>query len=326
MLLTAGLGTRLRPLTRLRAKPSLPVAGLPLAGRILQWLATSGVSNAVLNLHHRPESITAAIGDGTQYGLAVRYSWEPQILGSAGGPARALPILDAPRFYLVNGDTLTDVDLAAMAAAHVESDALVTMALIPNPDPAHYGGVSVDHAGGVTGFTAKGPGNPGLHFIGVQVVNADVFAELDPNLKADTVGRLYNDIIARHPGRVRAFVSRASFRDIGTAADYLATCVALGRSEGRSDVIIEDGASVDRHASLAQSVIWPETQIAGDVTLEECVVAGGAVVPPGSRFRRSILRPLADPEEREPFESQVGELLVSPLDARRSTPSSRMAI
>lgn len=325
MLLTAGLGTRLHPLTRLRAKPSLPVAGHALAGRILRWLAASGISNAVLNLHHRPESITAAIGDGGRYGVHVRYSWEPQILGSAGGPARALAILGAPRFYLVNGDTLTDVDLAAMAAAHVQSGALVTMALIPNPDPVHYGGVAIDEAGSVTGFTAKGPGNPGLHFIGVQVVDAQVFAGLDPKVKCDTVGSLYNEVIARHPGRVRAFVSRAAFRDIGTAADYLATCVDLGRREGRGDVVVEDGAIVDSRASLAQSVIWPWAQVAREVTLDSCVVAGGAVVPPGSRFRRSVLRPLVDPDERDPFERQVGALLVSSVDVRRATPTSRTA-
>ncbi|MEW5984820.1 MAG: sugar phosphate nucleotidyltransferase [Acidobacteriota bacterium] len=318
MLLTAGLGTRLRPLTRLCAKPALPVAGEPLAGRILRWLAGTGVRDAVLNLHHRPETITAAVGDGTRYGLRVRYSWEPEILGSAGGPARALPILNAERFLLVNGDTLSNVDLGAMAAVHAASGARVTMAVIPNPDPAHYGGVLVDAGACVTGFAARGPGNRGLHFIGIQIVEADVFAGLDPAARSDTVGGVYDDLISRHPGDVRAFVSQASFRDIGTAAHYLTTCLDAGRAAGCGDLIVEDGASVDSRAALSQCVIWPGSLVPGDVTLDACIVAGGAAVPAGSRFSRCVLRPAAGADEREPFERQIGTLLVSPLDVLKA--------
>lgn len=320
MLLTAGLGTRLRPLTRLCAKPALPVAGQPLAGRILSWLAGSGIREAVLNLHHHPESITAAIGDGTQYGLRVRYSWEPRVLGSAGGPARALAIVGARRFYLVNGDTLTDLHLAAMAAAHASSGALITMALIPNPDPAHYGGVSVDADGAITGFTARGPQNAGLHFIGVQAVESEVFATLDTASPRQSIGGVYDDLIARQPGSVRAFVSNASFRDIGTAADYLASCLDLGRTDAHDEVFVEDGARVDPGASLSRCVVWPGSRVSSDATLDECLVVGGADVPPGSRFSRSVVRSVVDPADRDPFERRIGALLVSPLDVSRPRP------
>ena len=89
--------------------------------------------------------------------MRVRYSWEPRVLGSAGGPARALPMLDADQFFLVNGDTLTDLDLTSLAALHRSSGAAVTLAVVPNPDPLHYGGVDVDGDGRVTGFSAPGP-------------------------------------------------------------------------------------------------------------------------------------------------------------------------
>ncbi len=194
MLLTAGLGRRLAPLSDLKAKPALPVAGVPLAGRILRWLAGGGVTDAVLNLHHLPASVTEAIGDGSAFGVRVRYSWEPRILGSAGGPARALPLLDAEQFFLVNGDTLTDLDLAALAARHSESGASVTLAVVRNPDPLHYGGVVLDDEGRVTGFSAPGPANRGWHFIGVQAVNGSVFAGLNPDEPASNgVGDLRRD-------------------------------------------------------------------------------------------------------------------------------------
>src|SRR5690348_13706455 len=142
LVLTAGLGTRLQPLTRARAKAAAPVDGDPLARRTIRWLVSHGIRDLVLNLHHRPESITEAIGDGSDLGARVRYSWESPVLGSAGGPRHALPLLldrsGDGSFVLVNGDTLASVDLDAMAAQHRASGALVTMGLIRNPRPDKY--------------------------------------------------------------------------------------------------------------------------------------------------------------------------------------------
>src|SRR4029079_2711792 len=124
LVLTAGLGTRLRPLTEVRAKPAMPVAGIPMIRRIVAWLAAQGVTDCVANLHHLPETVAAAIGDGMDLGVRVRYSWEqPAVLGSAGGPRLALPIIGADTFLIVNGDTLTDFDLRAMVDAHERSEA-----------------------------------------------------------------------------------------------------------------------------------------------------------------------------------------------------------
>ena len=111
LVLTAGLGTRLRPLTLVRAKPAVPIAGEPLVRRIITWLRSAGVSDLVLNLHHLPETIASVVGDGSDLRVRVRYSWEqPAVLGTAGGPRRALPLLSGGTFLIVNGDTLTDVD------------------------------------------------------------------------------------------------------------------------------------------------------------------------------------------------------------------------
>jgi len=86
LVLSAGMGTRLRPLSWLRAKPALPVAGAPLIVHILRWLASHGIREAIVNLHHRSETIAAAVGDGAAFDLRVRYSWEQPLLGSGGGP------------------------------------------------------------------------------------------------------------------------------------------------------------------------------------------------------------------------------------------------
>src|SRR5918997_5280990 len=149
LVLTAGLATRLRPLSDVRAKAALPVAGEPIISRILRWLHDAGVRRVVLNLHHRPETITRIVGDGADWNLDVRYSWEVPVLGSAGGPRRELPLLDADRFLIVNGDTLTDCDLRAVAEQHVDTAALVTLALVQKAVDRY---ALVDAAGIVYGF------------------------------------------------------------------------------------------------------------------------------------------------------------------------------
>jgi NDP-sugar pyrophosphorylase family protein len=152
--LTAGLGTRLRPLTDVRAKPAIPVAGEPMIRRIITWLAARGVTDLVLNLHHLPHTLTAVVGDARDLGVRVRYSWEqPTILGSAGGPRHAAAIVEADPFLIVNGDTLTDIDVEALVGAHARSAALVTLALVPNREFERYGGVKLDANGDVRART-----------------------------------------------------------------------------------------------------------------------------------------------------------------------------
>jgi len=143
LVLAAGHGTRLRPLSEFRAKAALPVAGTALIVRVLERLREASVTRVVINLHHRSETITGIVGDGAGLGLDVRYSWEGEPLGSAGGPARALPLLAADRFFVVNADTLAEVDFTALAAAHVHAGAAATLAVVP-ADLSRYNALTAD--------------------------------------------------------------------------------------------------------------------------------------------------------------------------------------
>jgi NDP-sugar pyrophosphorylase family protein len=295
LVLTAGLATRLQPLSSVRAKAALPVAGEALVSRILRWLHAAGVRRAVLNLHHRAESITRLVGDGSRFGMSVRYSWEPQILGSAGGPARAIPLLESDRFLIVNGDTLTDVDLGALAAQHVDTNALVTMAVV-DADP-RYNAIVANDAGIVTGFSRREPGtqpNPALgtlrtiatggtfHFIGIQAVNTSVFAGVDPNAKSETVHGIYPPLIARRSGDVRIFPTTKEFFDIGSPRDYLRTALTFAEREhrpadrGRDSVVAAD-------ARVTDTVVWDRVSIGPGAHLSRCVVADDVTVPAGAR-------------------------------------------
>jgi mannose-1-phosphate guanylyltransferase len=283
LVLTAGLATRLQPLSSVRAKAALPVAGQPLIARILRWLRTAGVRRVVLNLHHRPDSITAIVGDGSPFDLSVRYSWETEVLGSAGGPARAIPLLESDRFLIVNGDTLTDVDLPALAAQHVDTNALVTMAVVDG-DP-RYNGVIADAAGIVRGF-GKQPG--AFHFIGVQMVNASVFAGVSADVKSESVHGIYPALIAGRPGAVRMFHTAQEFHDIGSPQDYLRTALAFAAREGRvpdrgRDTVVAAGAR------LSNTILWDRVVVGAGAQLTNCVVADDVRVPDGAVYANSSL-------------------------------------
>ena len=219
----------------------------------------------------------------------MRYSWEQPVLGSGGGPRRALPLLvdvpaDDESFLMVNGDTLTSLSLTSFAAAHRDSGALVTMALIENPRPDVYGGVRVE-AGWVRGFTRAGSGEPSYHFIGVQAAQARAFLELEDGVPAESVMGLYPRLIARTPGRSS---DTSSMRRSATSARRPITCRPRcgslpPRATGWSAV--EAFPSI-RRRQLEETAVWDDVTIGKNCTLEECIVCDGVQVPAGSSYRR----------------------------------------
>jgi NDP-sugar pyrophosphorylase family protein len=365
LVLTAGLGTRLRPLTYVRAKAAVPINGETLARRAVKWLATNGLTDVVLNLHHHPDSITASVGDGSDLGARVRYSWEQPLLGSAGGPRHALPLLIDPAesfeppgspnresgvasfvsratapespadgadrlgrgrpaaridhiasgggrtFVIVNGDTLTDVDLAAMSRRHVASGALVTMALIPNPQPEKYGGVLIGDSERVTGFTRAGATRENYHFIGVQFADARVFAALPDGVPAESVNVLYPRLMADEPGCIAAFVSKASFQDIGTPGDYLRTSIALAQEEG-DRLAAGRNLQVAVSATVRGTAVWDDVVIGAHATLIDCIVGDGVRIPAHARYERCAIVP-AGMRIPGPREHLADGLLISPF-------------
>lgn len=295
LVLTAGLATRLRPLSTVRAKAALPVAGEALVCRILRRLRAAGLTRVVLNLHHQAASITGEVGDGSAFGLQVRYSWEPQVLGSAGGPARALPLLESDRFLIVNGDTLVDVDLDRLAATHVASGALVTMVVVDG-DP-RYNGVITDSEGRVQAF---GRAAGAFHFVGVQAVNAAAFAGVAADALSETVAGLYPGLIQRVPGSIRVFRVEGPFFDIGTPRDYLETAIRLAGREGKP-LDIGRGSVVAPTARLDHTLVWNDALIGDGATLTHCVVTDGVRVPAGSRYDHCSLVMTDSGVVAEPF-------------------------
>ena len=317
IVLAAGLGTRLDPITRVRAKPAVPVAGQPLIRRVLEWLARWQVRNIVINLHHKPETIAQCVGHGDALGVSVRYSWEPTILGSAGGPRKALELL-GPRFFIINGDTLTDIDLEAITRGHAASGAAVTLAMMPNPSPERYGGATVDSHGWVKNFVPAGSSGEPLHFVGVQLVEANVFTHLPRDQPAATIGGLYDELLTARPRTIRSHIVDARFHDIGTPSDYLQTSLEIAAAEGQEVLPMGERSLVDPTATLTRTIVWNAVVIGKGCHLTECIVTDGVVLPPHSAFtRKAIVRR----GERAPCDHKrpLDDLLFMPLD----TPSPK---
>lgn len=298
IVLTAGLGTRLSPLTTVRAKPSVPVAGVPMVLRVLQWLANQGVRSVVLNLHHKPETVTRIVGHGDAIGIRVQYSWEPTILGSAGGPRKALQLLGR-RFFMVNGDTLTDLALPDLQRTHDSMSADVTLAVTDNPDASRYGGVIVGSTGFALGF--RPAGQPSRHFVGVQLAESAVFQALREGEPAATIGGIYDAMIANETGRIATHDVKTAFHDIGTPADYLAASLDIARAEGRESLPIGERSHVQPTAVLTRTIVWDDVTISNGCRLTDCIVADGVQLPAGTVCDQGIIVSTPDGPSFSPF-------------------------
>lgn len=178
VVLAAGEGTRLRPLTSTRPKALVDIAGVPLLEHLLALLALHHVGQVAINLHYLPEAIVEFVGDGAAWGLQVTYLREPQLLGSGGALSALSAWLDAP-FFLLYGDVLTNVDLTALAGEHARRGAALTCLLHRVADPWTKGVADLAPDGRIRRFVEKPArgAEPGDHVAaGVYVVSPEVVA------------------------------------------------------------------------------------------------------------------------------------------------------
>jgi len=183
MVLAAGLGTRLAPITHTTPKPLVPVAGRPLLEHLLEFLRAGGIEEVVINLHHLGQRIEAHVGDGARFGLRVRYSAEDPILDTGGGIKKAEPLLAGEPFVVANGDSLLEIRLRDLIDWHRAHGGVATLALRPDPDAARYGVVELDDTDRVRRIVGLPPtampGTRALMFPGLHVLQPEVFRWMD---------------------------------------------------------------------------------------------------------------------------------------------------
>jgi mannose-1-phosphate guanylyltransferase len=273
MILAAGFGTRLRPLTDELPKPLVPVGDRAAVAHIADHLAKAGIQEAVLNTHHLAEAFTE--GRIAALPIRLRVIHEAAILGTAGGVANAAPLLGDGEVILWNGDILADVDIAALLEVHRCARAPATMVVAPRP--RGEGTVGLDEGGAIVRLRGElfGEEARGGDFLGITAIGPVLRARLPRE------GCLIGDgcLPALRAGeRIASVTVTTAWDDIGSIASYLrANLRWLGRREMGN--FVGDGA-----------------EIAGGVTLEDAVVGAGARVGGRGLVRRSVIWPGARAE------------------------------
>jgi NDP-sugar pyrophosphorylase family protein len=292
MILAAGLGQRMRPLSNLRAKPVLPVLNRPLLHWTLQRLARDGFRDVVINLHYLPASVRDAVGSGEEFGVRICYSHERRILGSGGGPRSVRHFFGSNPFLLVNGDMYFDFDLRALMKRHARSGAIATLALKPNPDPRHYGPVITGRDGRILSIRRKPAGQHGAvgMFTGVQVVDPACLERLPPGA-SDMIAELYVPLLAAGEKLMGVRVPGPWF-DLSDPARYLeshSALLRLGAGSIRQRRLIDRSARIDPSARVVRSVVGERVVIGAGASVRDSVLWSDVTVGSGAGIRGCIV-------------------------------------
>jgi mannose-1-phosphate guanylyltransferase len=338
LVLAAGLGTRLRPLTDEQPKPLLAVLGVPLLARTLQALVRAGCEAAAINLHHLPEAIPAALGD--RFGpMPLVYSREDPILGTGGAllPLRDFLIAGDP-VVILNGDSLCAWPLRQLLQRHrraVRQGARATLLLAGRPDPRRFGGgVAIDEQGWVTGVRGErtyGRVARRLVFAGAHAL-APALLERLPDGPSDSMTALYEPLLAAGE-RLAAEVTWRPWHDLGTPERYRTALLDLVERAGLADwhaadahigagarvrrSVLEAGARVLPAAQVDASVLMTGASVGLGARLVRVVVAPHTSVPAEAAWADVLLARWHDGITVPPHGGRVGDLLVVPLHGAR---------
>ncbi|HXH27880.1 MAG TPA: NDP-sugar synthase [Candidatus Polarisedimenticolia bacterium] len=305
MVLAAGMGERMRPLTGGRAKPSLPLLNRPMIVHTLDYLRRHQVREVVINLHHQADSIRGVVGDGSRLGLRVHYSEEPTLLGTAGGLKKAEPLLrndDGGTFILINSDFACDCDLLAAVKKHRETGAMATLVLTPPRPGTDYGLVELGDRERILRLAGNPPGEPDPHagryvFTGIHVLEPGLFEQIPPNQKVEINRTVYPAMIAAGLS-IRGFVHSGLWRELGTPRLYLEGTLAVlqdGRDPYLSSLRIGEGVFADRAevppgVSVEPPVLLGRGALLGERTsLQGVVIGRQARVGRGCSLRTTIV-------------------------------------
>ena len=295
VILAGGKGTRLRPLTVYTPKPIVPVVNRPFLLYQLEVLKRAGIEDITLSLSYQPDKIEQLLGDGSEYGVRLRFLTEPSPLGTAGAYRFASDGKDEPMLVL-NGDILTDADLSKLVNHHRESGAEATIALARVEDTSDYGLVVTDKAGRIRRFIEKPTADVGKTEK-TNTVNAGVYV-LEPAIR-DRIPKdencsfeyqVFPDLLKDHKPFQAYDLSGAYWRDLGTPANYLAAHLDFlaGRVKGFD-------LQRENTSDIATSSVIDTVSVIGE----------GCVIKPNAHIRNSVLGPGVHIEERATIENSV---------------------
>ena len=301
MVLAAGLGTRLRPLTYEITKPMVPVLDRPVMEHIVELLARHGFDEVIANLHYFPDSIREYFGE------RLRYSYEAELLGTAGGVRACADFFGEESFVVISGDALTDIDLGAFAARHRETGAVATLAVKQVSDTREYGVVLHDRAGRITGFQEKPAPEEALSDLGncgIYAFSPRIFDYFPERPFVDWAQDVF-PVLLENDVPFYIHETREYWNDVGSLSELRQGTFDALRGELHLQI---EGEEVSPGVVVAgESPLKPDTEAEGpvwigrDVRLGEgvrlmgpIVLGDGASVGAGAQLRESIVFPGTD--------------------------------
>ena len=319
IVLSAGYGTRLWPLTEDRTKPAIPILGKPLVGYVAEYLAAYGIDEIVVNLHHRPDSVRRALGDGSRFGVKLHYVDEPVILGTSGALDNTRTFFERETFVVVNGKIITDIDLKAALETHRKENAIATLVLLPNTRRERFSVVETE-AGRITRFAgmpiADGGGEAPLMFTGIHILEPRIFEYVPPGIFSDSVIDVYPQAIANGE-IVAAHVASGKWRELSTLKRYLDISVELLKEEGTS-FVAGANTTIDPSATATDSILWDNVEVGAAARINRAVLADNVKISAGEEIENAVVVPRSLVEGKKPPEKALpgyfqGESFIVPL-------------
>jgi NDP-sugar pyrophosphorylase family protein len=319
IVLSAGYGTRLWPLTEDRTKPAIPILGKPLVGYVAEYLAGYGIDEIVVNLHHRPESVRRALGDGGRFGVKLHYVEEPVILGTSGALDNTREFFERETFVVVNGKIITDIDLNAAIETHRKMNALATLVLLPNVRRERFSIVETE-AGRIKGFgrmpveTDERPAP--LMFTGIHIMEPRILEYVPRGVFSDSVTNVYPKAMAN--GEIlAAHVASGKWRELSTLKRYLDISIELLREQGMT---LSAGANnlVPATATVRDSVFWDDVEVGEGARINRAVLADKVKIGANEVIENAVVVPRRLVEGKKPPEKALpgyfqGENFIVPL-------------
>lgn len=292
MILSAGYGTRLWPLTEDRTKPAIPILGKPLVGYVAEYLARYGCDEILVNLHHRPDSVRSALGDGRKFGVRLQYVEEPVILGTSGALDNARNLLNVDTFVVVNGKIITDIDLDAALATHRRTGAIATLVLLPNTACERF--TVVETAEGC--LTRFGPmpiagdyagKEAPLMFTGIHILEPAIFEYIPRGVFSDSVMDVYPQAMAKG-NRIAVHIAEGKWYELSTLQRYLDISLALLAEKNENNWA---GASsvISLGAELSQAILWDRVEVAQGARVRRAVLADDVQIPSGEVIEDAVV-------------------------------------
>jgi NDP-sugar pyrophosphorylase family protein len=298
MILAAGEGTRLRPLTLALPKPMIPIVGKPLLERTLSWLAAQGVTEAAINLYHRPQAIPDYFGAEFS-GMRLHYFFEDTLRGTAGGVLGAKAVLDDAPFFVIYGDNLIHADLPRLAAFHASHSSIGTIGLFHHPNPTAAGIVGVAESGRITRFVEKPLAEEvfsDLANAGVYVLDPTVFESIPEGVPSDFGRDIFPCLLAQDLPLYGTLLG-GYLQDTGTPTAYRQANWDLlagltGESFQNPALWIDPSARIGAGVTFLGRNVIGENAVVGDgAVLTDSILWSDAYVAVGTQIRDRILGP-----------------------------------